>query len=150
MTFEIRSTAFAPGEVIPRRHSREGDDLSPHLYWKDEPAGTRSFALVCDDPDAPRAEPWVHWVVWGIPPGVHELDEGDAGAATEGANDFGDRGWGGPLPPKGHGPHRYQFHLYALDAAPSLDAGATKAQLLAAVRGHVLAEAAMVGTYERR
>ena len=111
-----------------------------------------------DDPDAPRAEPWVHWVVFKIPAGVTEIPQNaSAGTGTlsqpagarEGKNDFGDLGWGGPLPPKGHGTHHYHFKLYALDAPLGLAPGATKAELLRAMRGHVLAETELVGTYSR-
>jgi len=150
MPLTLKSAAFAPGEAIPRRYSKDGDDLSPPLAWAGEPADTRSFALVCDDPDAPRAEPWVHWVAWSIGSDVHELEEGAAAGASEGTNDFGDCGWGGPSPPRGHGTHHYRFRLYALDTVPSLGSGTTKRELLSAMRGHVLAEAELVGTYERR
>jgi len=158
--FTLSSRAFAADGRIPAVHAHppEGDDVSPPLAWSGEPAGTRHFALIADDPDAPRREPWVHWVLYGIPAGVHELPQGASKGAgrvaepagvLEGKNDFGDLGWGGPLPPRGHGTHHYHFKLYALDAELELGPGATKADLLTAMAGHVLAEAEVVGTYER-
>ena len=150
----LQSPAFQDGALIPAPHSREGGDVSPPLEWSDPPAGTRSFALVCDDPDAPRGT-WVHWVVWGIPAAARSLEEGagsveaPAGGGVHGTNDFRERRWGGPAPPKGHGVHRYRFHLYALDAEPKLKAGASRAELDDAMHGHVLAEATLTGTYRR-
>lgn len=150
MGFELKSPAFDRQAPIPRRHTGEGEDVSPALEWKGAPQGTKELALVCDDPDAPRPKPWVHWVLYGIPAATTGLAEGDEGDAVEGKNDFGRPGYGGPMPPKGHGVHHYHFKLYALDAPAGLEPGATKEQLLAAIRGHVLAETELVGTYERR
>jgi len=156
----LTSSAFAEGGRIPREHAYapEGENMSPALSWSGVPAGTEELALVVDDPDAPRAEPWVHWVVYGIPGDATKIPEGASNGegrlsrpagAVEGKNDFGDLGWGGPLPPKGHGTHHYHFKLYALDTALDLGQGATKAALLGAMKGHVLAEAELVGTYSR-
>ena len=135
MAFALHSSAFAPGAEIPRRHTCEGDDVSPPLAWSDPPAGTQSFALVVDDPDAPDPKApkrtWVHWVVYDLPASAHALAE-DAGSsppsgARVGKNDFGRAQWGGPCPPIGR--HRYFFKLFALDA-PLGDLGAaTKAAL---------------------
>lgn len=147
---KLTSTAFKAGDAIPRKYSGEGEDISPPLAWTGAPEGAREFALVCDDPDAPTPKPWVHWVVYRLPAGTTALAEGDPGGALEGRNDFGRTGYGGPMPPKGHGTHRYHFRIYALDAPLALEAGATKEELLAAMKGHVLAEGELVGTYKRR
>jgi hypothetical protein len=150
----LESSAFRDGAPIPATHSRDGGDVSPPLSWTDPPAGTRSFALVCDDPDAPRGT-WVHWVLWDIPAAARSLAEGagssekPAGGGVHGSNDFEERRWGGPAPPRGHGVHHYRFHLYALDAELTLKPGATRAALDDAMKGHVLADATLVGTYRR-
>jgi Raf kinase inhibitor-like YbhB/YbcL family protein len=143
----VSSDAFADGEPIPSRHALDGENLSPPLTWSGLPQGTRSLALVCEDPDAPSGT-FVHWVAWGIDPAVGGLGEGEA-APAEGRNGFGHSGYGGPAPPPGHGPHRYFFRLFALDAAPELEASASMQGLEAAVDGHVLATGELMGTYER-
>jgi Raf kinase inhibitor-like YbhB/YbcL family protein len=145
--FSLDSSAFENAQAIPRRYSCEGDDVSPALRWANVPEGTRSLALVVDDPDAPRGV-FTHWVAWGLDPGAQGLAEGEA-ARHEGRNGFGATGYRGPCPPPGHGRHRYVFRLYALDAEPELAAGATKAELEQAMEGHVLMTAELVGTYER-
>jgi Raf kinase inhibitor-like YbhB/YbcL family protein len=145
--FTLRSDAFADAEPIPPRHTCEGDDLSPPLSWTEPPDGTRSLALVVDDPDAPGGT-FTHWLAWGIEPKAGGLDEGEA-ARHEGRNDFGDSGYRGPCPPPGHGPHRYSFRLTALDGELDLAAGAAKQDFERAVDRHVLAVAELVGTYER-
>ena len=155
---EIRSTAFTEGGEIPVRHTCEGDDVSPPLAWAGAPAGTRSLALVVDDPDAPDpAAPktiWVHWVLWDLPPAAAGLPEGVARdrlppGTREGLNDWKRTGWGGPCPPVGR--HRYFFRLFALDAPLGELGGApTRARLDAAMRGHVLAEATIMGTYRKQ
>ena len=153
MSLEISSTAFEPGGAIPKEYTADGANRSPPLRWSEPPAGTRSLALVCEDPDAPRGT-WVHWVLFNLPAQTRELekgvptDEGLANGARQGKNDFGKIGYGGPSPPKGK-PHRYFFKLYALDATLDLPAGATRAQLADALRGHVLAEGQLLGTYGR-
>jgi len=157
MTFALRSPAFADGGEIPLRHSCEGEDVSPHLQWSEPPADTRSFALIVDDPDAPDpAAPkttWVHLVVYDLPVAVRDLPEAlDPAAlptgARAGTNDWKRTGWGGPCPPIGR--HRYFFKLYALDTLlPDLHRP-TKAGLEAAMRGHVLTQAELVGTYQKR
>lgn len=153
MTFQLSSSAFGNGEQIPAIYTGDGADHSPPLAWSDQPAGTASFALVCDDPDAPRGT-WVHWVLFNLPGNARELpqqlptDGTLPGGARQGQNDFGRLGYGGPAPPRGR-PHRYFFKLYALDARLDLPVGATKAQLLSAIEGHVLAEAQLLGTYQR-
>ena len=151
MAFKVFSSAFSDGGRIPILHSCQGADVSPSLEWSGEPAGTRSFALVVDDPDAP-AGTWTHWLLFDIPPTVHTLAQGykSGSLGVSGANDFGKQGYGGPCPPKGHGPHRYFFKLHALDVgALGPPAGATAPELKRAMEGHVLAEARYMGRYER-
>ena len=145
--FLLQSSAFENGEPIPRRHSCEGEDLSPPLAWSGAPEGTRSLALVVDDPDAPVGT-FTHWLGWGLEPGTERLGEGEA-APVEGRNDFGTSGYRGPCPPPGHGRHRYSFRLYALDSDPDLRPGASKRELERALEGHTLAVVELVGTYER-
>ena len=147
MPFSLTSTAFDDGGEIPRRHTCEGDDVSPPLTWSEVPEGTASLALIVDDPDAPSGT-FVHWLAWGIDPGASGLEEGES-APSEGASGFGDPGYRGPCPPPGHGPHRYFFRLHALDAALELAAGASRDELDAALDGHVLETAQLMGTYER-
>lgn len=157
MALELRSSAFVhQGEIAPR-YTCDGKDLSPPLSWAGAPAATKSFALIVDDPDAPDPKApkrvYVHWVLYNIPPASPGLAEAvsasDLPAGTrEGLNDWGRTGYGGPCPPIGR--HRYFHKLYALDTAlPDLKRP-TKAQLLAAMEGHVLSEAQLVGTYQRR
>lgn len=146
---KLSSSAFQPRERIPAKYTGEGDDLSPPLSWSEVPEGTQEFALICDDPDAPRPTPWVHWLLYKIPPDRHGLDEGESDGGIEGKNDFGLAGYGGPMPPPGHGPHRYRFTLYALDAPVKVSPGATKDELRDGIKGHILDQAQLVGTYER-
>jgi Raf kinase inhibitor-like YbhB/YbcL family protein len=153
MTLELSSTAFESGSIISKLYTGDGEDRSPPLRWSEPPAGAKSLALICDDPDAPRGT-WVHWVLYNLPPQTRELEEGQATSevlgdgAKQGTNDFGKVGYGGPAPPKGK-PHRYFFKLYALDVVLDLSVGATKAQLLSAVKGHILAEGQVMGLYGR-
>jgi Raf kinase inhibitor-like YbhB/YbcL family protein len=150
--FTVKSSAFVPDAPIPRKYAYkgEGENVSPPISWAGAPPGTKSFALVCDDPDAPRKEPWVHWVVYRIAASATGLSEGSVSAAAQGKNDFGEPGWGGPMPPKGHGTHHYRFKLRALDTELDLPEGKTRAQIEQAMKSHVLAEATLVGTYERK
>jgi Raf kinase inhibitor-like YbhB/YbcL family protein len=145
--FELTSAAFEEGQAIPVKHACDGENVSPGLSWSGAPDGSRSLALIVHDPDAPSGD-FVHWVAWGIDPGAGGLDEG-ARPPGEGANGFGDTGYGGPCPPPGHGAHRYFHELFALDAELDLQRGATREQLEDAIDGHVLAGAELVGTYER-
>ena len=153
MALELTSTAFQEGATIPERFTGDGRNVSPPLKWQNVPAGTRTLALICEDPDAPRGT-FTHWVVFNLPAESRELSEGVPAEATlpngtaQGTNDFGKVGYGGPSPPPGK-PHRYFFKLYALDHPLELQPGATKAQLLAAMKGHVLGEAQLMGTYAR-
>lgn len=152
MAFQVSTAAFTEGGVIPKLHTCEGADVSPALEWRGEPAGTRSFALVVDDPDAP-AGVWTHWLLFDIPTAVHALPQGakPGTAGVEGNSDFGKPGYGGPCPPRGHGPHRYFFKIYALGVESlGLKRGAKRAEIDKAMRGHVMAEAQCMGHYERR
>lgn len=152
-TLTVTSTAFGDGEPIPRHFTGDGMDVTPPLAWTDPPPETKSFALICDDPDAP-GRTWVHWVLYDIPRNVRSLPEALAAdpdlddGSHQGANDFGYVGYGGPAPPRGT-PHRYFFKVYALDCELGLPAGAKKAEVVAAMEGHVLAEGQIMGTYRR-
>jgi Raf kinase inhibitor-like YbhB/YbcL family protein len=145
--FALESSAFQHAQAIPDDHTCEGRDVSPPLRWTDVPEGTRSLALIVDDPDAPSGV-FTHWTAWGLDPAAGGLREGEA-AASEGRNDFGTTGYRGPCPPPGHGRHRYVFRLYALDTDVDVAGGAAKSDLEAAIEGHVLTMAELVGTYER-
>jgi Raf kinase inhibitor-like YbhB/YbcL family protein len=161
---KLTSSQFAHGAEIPATFTVEGQDISPPLAWSDVPAQTRSFALICDDPDAPSPrrpapEPWVHWVLFNIPADSTALaqaisqtaEPAEVQGARQGKNSWPDDniGYRGPAPPPGSGRHRYFFKLYALDTTLELPAGATKQQLLAAMSGHLLGEGQLMGTYER-
>jgi Raf kinase inhibitor-like YbhB/YbcL family protein len=150
MTLALSSAAFQPGAVIPKRHTGEGADVSPPLAWTGLPPGTRELALTCDDPDAPQKEPWVHWVLYGIPTTLSELKEDLKGVGVEGSNDFGRTGYGGPMPPQGHGVHHYYFRLYALNATLDGAPGWTKDRLLSEMKGKIIGQAELMGRYERK
>jgi Raf kinase inhibitor-like YbhB/YbcL family protein len=153
MKIELSSTAFGEGQTISKPYTGDGKDVSPPLRWSDPPQGTKSFALICDDPDAPRGT-WVHWVLFNLPADQRALEEavpaqGElANGAKQGKNDFRKLGYGGPAPPPGK-PHRYFFKLYALDTVLDLAPGAAKNQLAAAMKGHILAEGQLMGQYGR-
>jgi hypothetical protein len=143
----VTSGVITEGQPIPRRFTCDGDDVSPPLAWTMPPAGTKSVALVVDDPDAPKPD-WSHWVVWDLPPGTTDLPEGGPlpAGARQGPNDWKQARWRGPCPPSGR--HRYRFRVLALDV--TLGAGPfDRAALLAAVEGHVLAEGTLVASYTR-
>jgi Raf kinase inhibitor-like YbhB/YbcL family protein len=144
---EITSGAFDHGGSIPPRHSCEGENVSPPLSWAGVPDGTRSLALIVDDPDAPVGT-FTHWLAWGIDPAAGGLADGEA-APREGRNGFGTVGYGGPCPPPGHGRHRYFFRLQALDVELDLEAGADREELERALGGHVLESAELIGRYAR-
>ncbi len=152
MAFELTSTAFANGDPIPMKYTCDDQDISPPLQWKDPPEGTRSFALICDDPDAPGGT-WVHWVLYNLPASTLSLPEAVPSDADlpdrgrHGQNSWGRPGYGGPCPPGGT--HRYFFKLYALDAELDLAAGASKEELLRAMEGHILASTETMGVYSR-
>lgn len=153
MPFELRSSAFKQNQEIPKKYTCDGSDISIPLNWNDPPERTKSFALIADDPDAPRGT-WVHWVLYDLPATARDLPEPvttreklDSGA-KQGKNDFGKIGYGGPCPPAGSA-HRYHFKLYALDQMTGLSPRATKQQLPDAMKGHILAQADLIGTYKR-
>jgi Raf kinase inhibitor-like YbhB/YbcL family protein len=145
---ELTSSAFAGGQPIPSRDSCEGEDVSPELEWTGVPAAAVSLALIVADPDAPAGS-FTHWLAWGIEPGAGRLREGER-APFEGRNDFGSVGYRGPCPPRGHGPHRYFFRLYAVESELALGAGASREELERLLEGQVLELAELVGTRERR
>jgi Raf kinase inhibitor-like YbhB/YbcL family protein len=160
MSLTLRSEAFEHDQPIPRKYTGEGIDVSPPLAWDHVPEKTCEFALICDDPDAPTSEPWVHWVIYHLPASLRSLPENiatearlnDPKGAMQGLNSWSSGrkiGYRGPLPPPGHGVHHYQFRLYALDAPLTLEPKADKAALLKAMTGHVIEDALLIGTYER-
>jgi Raf kinase inhibitor-like YbhB/YbcL family protein len=150
---QVTSSAFNAHQRIPKKHTGEGEDVSPALSWGEAPEGTRAFAVICHDPDAPLCKPgsygFVHWVLYNLPASVTSLPEGGGDAYTSGKTDFGKTGYGGPMPPEGHGVHHYYFWVLALDRELELEAGLTMAQLLERVEPHVLGMNRLVGTYER-
>ncbi len=155
MALLLSSSAFTSGSAVPTRFTCDGADVSPPLAWSGVPAGTVSFAVIADDPDAPGGT-WLHWVLFNVPGTLAALPEGLAGTgelrqvggARQGRNDFGKLGYGGPCPPPGRA-HRYFFRLYALDTSLPLKAGAARREVEQAMRGHVLGEATLMGTYAR-
>jgi len=153
MKLDLASPAFAKNDPIPIQYTGQGSNASPALAWSDPPAGAKSFALTCVDPDAPRGT-FIHWVAFNIPFTVRELKEGVLpkpvleNGTVQGANDFGDVGYGGPDPPPGK-PHRYFFKIFALDTKLDLPPKSSHAALLTAIQGHVLAEGELMGTYGR-
>jgi len=149
VTFTLSSTAFADGQAIPAKYTCDGANASPPLRWENAPQA-QSFVLIVDDPDAPGAT-FTHWVLYDIPAAQRELPEAAPGAGTPGINDFAKAGYGGPCPPRGNGPHRYFFTLYALDI-PSLKlpSGRPRREVEGALQAHVLGQAKLMGKYERR
>ncbi len=161
MSMTIQSSAFVQDQKIPAKYTGEGQDVSPPLSWQGVPQVTKEFALICDDPDAPTPEPWVHWLIYNLPPQTvafpeHVPRDGQITApvvAHQGCNSWPDGenlGYLGPMPPRGHGLHHYHFKLYALDAPLNLPPGIDKARLLEAMTDHILSTAELVGTYERK
>lgn len=153
MALELRSNAFTQNELIPRKFTCQGEDISPQLSWTGLHEKAQSIAVICDDPDAVMGT-WVHWVIYDIPKDMLELREGAStdkiltNEAKQGRNDFGHIGYGGPCPPPGK-PHRYFFKLYCLDKELTLPPGLSKDQLLKAMEGHILAQAELIGKYKR-
>lgn len=155
----LESPAIEDGQPIPKKYTEDGNNVSPPLQWTDVPEGTAEFALIAEDPDAPRDEPWVHWVMYHIPGAARDLPEdipretqlAQPDGAAQGVNTFNQNniGYRGPAPPKGHGKHRYFFKLFALDKPINLADSKDKKTLLDAIDGHVLQEAELMGTYER-
>jgi len=152
MAFRAWSTAFDEGGVIPARYTGDGEDIAPAIEWAEAPSGTKSFALICDDPDAPNGT-WTHWMLWDIPNDTGAIPEGftPGRLGTSGQNDFGKEGYGGPAPPSGHGVHHYHFKVLALDMKRlPVHHGARREELERALWGHVIEEARVTGTYERK
>jgi len=153
MEIKITSSAFEEGGLIPAKYTCDGADVSPPLQWDAVPEGTRSIALICDDPDAPMGT-WVHWVLFNLPSDAKELaeniptEETLPNGAKQGVNDFGRIGYGGPCPPGGT--HRYFFKIYALDTEVDLQAGADKRRLLKTMEGHILGQDQLIGKYKRQ
>jgi Raf kinase inhibitor-like YbhB/YbcL family protein len=149
MSLTLRSSAFEAGKEIPSKYTCEGNDIAPQLSWSPAPDGTKSLAVVMDDPDAPRGT-WVHWVIVDLPPTATSLPEGGSlpSGARAGTNSWNRTGYGGPCPPSGR--HRYFFKLYALDTALGQLAKPTKEQLESAMQGHILAQAELMGTYQKK
>jgi Raf kinase inhibitor-like YbhB/YbcL family protein len=151
---QLTSSDFRHGDPIPTRHTCDGDNRSPGLAWTGVPVDTRSFALICDDPDAPRGT-WLHWLLYNLPAEAVELGAGVPrkpelpSGARQGINDSGDVGYGGPCPPPGKA-HRYFFRLHALDTALNLPPGVNRVDLESAMEGHVLGVGTLMGTYERK
>ena len=157
MTIKVESPAFVNNAKIPMKFTGDGEDVSPVLTWSNLPTGAKELALICDDPDAPTSEPWVHWVIYRIAADAKGLPENVAKTASpaepkgalQGKNSWSKIGYGGPAPPQGHGVHHYHFKLYALDAPLTVASGSDKKGLLAAMKGHILAQGELVGIYER-
>lgn len=153
MTLSLSSTAFKDGDKIPVRYTCEGQDISPPLAWGEPPEKTQAFALIVDDPDAPGGI-FVHWVLFNVPADTRRLGEAATtqeqlqNGALQGKTDFGRIGYGGPCPPRGPA-HRYRFILYALDKPVNLKSGASQKQLLDAMKGHILVQSQLTGTYQR-
>ncbi|MEL9990006.1 MAG: YbhB/YbcL family Raf kinase inhibitor-like protein [Thermoproteus sp.] len=151
---ELSSPAFKYGEPIPRKYTCEGEDVSPPLSISGVPQGAKALVLIMEDPDAPIGL-FVHWVLYNMPPTLQAVPEAVpkrpevSGIGVQGVNDFGRVGYGGPCPPRGHGPHRYFFRLYAVSEPLQLGPRATRAEVLKAIQGRVLAEAEYMGTYRR-
>lgn len=146
MEMTITSPAFMEGEAVPLKFSCDGDNLSPELIWSGIPEGTASLVFIMDDPDAPVGL-WVHWVLFNLPANSSGLAEGATGQGVDGLNSWGETGYGGPCPPGGT--HRYFHKLYALDVTLELESGATKDAVEAAMEGHILSQAELMGTYTR-
>ncbi|MFQ5441986.1 MAG: YbhB/YbcL family Raf kinase inhibitor-like protein [Thermodesulfobacteriota bacterium] len=155
MAFGIKSPDFKEGQRIPVKFTCEGEDLSPELVWEGPPEGTKSYTLIVEDPDAPMGT-FIHWVVYDVPPHLQKLERGIGGGGglegpvKQGVSSFGNTGYGGPCPPKGHGDHRYFFILRALDVENlGVGAGAEKADVERAMEGHILGEVSIMGKYSR-
>jgi len=147
MALRISSSAFSNNDTIPTRYTCDGQDVAPPLEWSDIPANARSIAIICDDPDAPSGR-FTHWVLYNIPASARGIAE-HATIGTPGVNSFGKTGFGGPCPPKKDQAHHYHFRVYALDIESLGSAGLSKEDALKAMRGHVVAEGDLVGTYKR-
>ncbi|MFC1708421.1 YbhB/YbcL family Raf kinase inhibitor-like protein [Planctomycetota bacterium] len=153
----LTSSAFEHGDPIPVRHTGDGEDLSPDLQWTGVPPGTAQVALICSDPDARTPRPWIHWLLYGLPPTIDRLAAGvptnpmpGFGGGLQGKNSWGTIGYRGPAPPPGDGVHHYHFRLLGLTGDLNLEPGLVRSQLLKAIEGRLLFTAELVGTYQRR
>jgi len=144
---QIESPAFKGHGPIPERHTGDGEDVSPALEWTGVPDGTKAFAIVAHDPDAPLVDGFTHWVAYGIPGDADGVSEG-TGEVVAGTNSLGNAGYNGPAPPPGHGVHHYYFWVYALDDDPDLEPGLDRRALLERIEDHVIEQARVIGTYE--
>jgi Raf kinase inhibitor-like YbhB/YbcL family protein len=144
---KLSSPAFSTHKRIPERHTGDGEDVSPPLEWEGVPAGTKSFAIVVHDPDAPLVDGFTHWVAYGIRGDANGVPEG-AAELTHGTNSFGNTGYNGPAPPPGHGVHHYYFWVYALDDELDLEPGLDRRALLQRIEDHVIEQARLIGTFE--
>ncbi len=160
MAIEITSTAFTQGHPIPKKYTGEGADVSPPLAWTGIPEEAKELVLICDDPDAPVAEPWVHWVIYKMPAATKGLPEGvprkprlkEPAGAMQGRNSWPAAeaiGYRGPMPPPGHGVHHYYFKLYALEAHMVVEPGLDKRTIMEEIGDHIIAEGVLMGTYQR-
>lgn len=160
MAIEVTSPAFKHGERIPVKYTADGQDISPPINWSNLPKGTKEIVLICEDPDAPTAEPWVHWIVYKIPAELHGLPEGlpregrlrEPAGVLQGKNSWTvgpNIGYRGPSPPPGSGVHRYFFRIYALDSKPVVDPGYDRKALWRVISGHIIGEGELMGTYSR-
>ena len=158
MTIRLRSRAFADGQPIPSQFSRDGDNVSPPLQIENLPPDTEEVVLIAYDPDAPRDDPWVHWLLYNLDPSIRSIPEGipvgpkpaDPRGARQGLNTSGEPGYEGPAPPPGDGQHRYHFRVYALDRAMDLEPGTSAEAVLQTMMSHVVDHGELIGTYERR
>jgi hypothetical protein len=156
-SIRLESSGFAHNSTMPIRFTDDGSDVSPPIMWSGVPANARELALICDDPDAPSPDPWVHWVIYKIPPTRNELPESvpalespsEISGAVQGLNSWETIGYRGPAPPRGNDAHRYYFTLYALDEILDLRPGLDKYQLLDAMRAHIIARGELIGVYGR-
>jgi Raf kinase inhibitor-like YbhB/YbcL family protein len=147
----VKSSAFKEGGTIPEKHTCDGENVNPLLEILGAPEGTKTLALIMDDPDATSGGVWVHWLIWNIEPKTQYIHEDNLPAgAVLGTTSFGKIGYGGPCPPRGNEPHRYMFKVYALDSVLDLAEGAKKEELLQAMEGHVLDEGVLIGLYARK
>ncbi len=154
---ELQSDAFRNDKPIPPRYTGDSEDISPRLSWSNVPSGTKELALVVDDPDAPSPKPWVHWVLYKIPPTANTIPEGvpmkavltSPPGAVQGKNSWGTVGYRGPKPPEGDGTHHYRFTIYALKVTLPVEKGMHKDALMAAISDQILGQAELVGTYQR-
>ncbi len=153
MEFKLTSNSFTSNGLIPVKYTCDGENISPELHWQNAPANTKSFVLISDDPDAPMGT-WVHWVLFNIPATISKIEENIPpaknvlGGATQGINDFGKYGYGGPCPPSGT--HRYFFKLYALDTELNFTKDVRKRDIVEAMKGHILLQTELMGRYKRQ